>query len=159
VELENGAGAQGVVRIWNQLADQHSPDRTSFFTSRPWQQTESDVSRAFPYEAPGNTGPTHVLFRDMAYRLSEKPLLIGSDPSPAGTGICIQVQTPGIAKKHCTVQRDTERIVLTDYSSEGTFVDDQRINGSTALEPGQTVRLGTTGETFRLITCIGADET
>jgi hypothetical protein len=159
VELGPGAGAQGVVRIWNQLTHQHSPDRTSFFTSRPWQQTESDISRVVPDEAAGRTGPTHVLYRDVAYRLSKKPLFIGNDRSLPGTVIPVQDGTPGISGKHCSIQRNTEGIVLTNYSSQGTFVDDQRINGSTTLELGQTVRLGTSGETILLITCIETDET
>ncbi len=160
VELEPGAGARGVVAIWNQLAGQHAPDRTSFFTSRPWQQTEPDLSRYIPSEASGGkAGPTHVLYRDVAYGLSETPLFIGSDPSLSGTGIRVQDGTSGVSQKHCAIQKHPDRIVLTDYSSQGTFVDDQRINGSTTLEPGQTVRLGTSEETIRLITCIQPDET
>jgi hypothetical protein len=158
VELKPGAGAQGVVRIWNQLDHQQSPDRTSFFTSRPWQQNEPDDSRTVPDEAAGNTGPTHVLYHDTAYRLSEKPLFIGTDRSLPGTVIPVQDGT-GISGKHCSIQRETDRAVLTDYSSEGTFVDDKRIEGSAALKIGQTVRLGTSGETIRLITCIESDET
>jgi hypothetical protein len=159
VELKPGAGAQGVVRIWNQLAHQHSPDRTSFFTSRPWQQNEPDDSRTVTFEASGKTGPTHVLYHDAAYRLSKKPLFVGTDRSLPGTAILVQDGTPGISWKHCSIQREAEGVVLTDYSSEGTFVDDKRIEGSAALKIGQTVRLGTSGETIRLITCIERDET
>ncbi len=159
VELEPGAGAQGAVSIWNQLADLHAPDRTSFFTSRPWQQTGPDMARAVPFEASGKTVPSHVLYRDVAYGLSEQPVYVGSDPSPPERGIPVQEQTGGVSKNHCSIHRDTDKVILTDYSSEGTFVDDQRIDGTTILKIGQTVRLGTSGETIRLITCVEPDET
>jgi len=48
---------------------------------------------------------------------------------------------------------------LTDYSDQGTFVDDRRVDGSTPLDLGQIVRLGPSGETIRLIVCLETDET
>jgi hypothetical protein len=159
VELKPGAGAQGVVRIWNQLAHQRSPDRTSFFTSRPWQHNEPDDTQTVSYETSGKGEPTHVLYHDAAYRLSDKPLFIGTDHSLSGTAIPVHDGAAGISGKHCSIQREAGGVILTDYSSEGTFVDDKRIEGSAALKIGQTVRLGTSGETIRLITCINSDET
>ena len=58
-----------------------------------------------------------------------------------------------------TVQRDADMIVLTDYSDQGTFVDDQRVDGSITLDLGQVVRLGTSGETIQVIACMEIDET
>ena len=103
--------------------------------------------------------PTHLLYGDVAYPLSQNPLFMGSDPSPAGKGIYVPAQSSGVSKKHCTVHRDGDRIILTDTSNQGTFVNDQRVNGSTTLELGQIVRLGTSGETFRLIACMETHET
>lgn len=159
MELEPGAGAQGIVRLWSQLSDEHPGHSASFFTSRPWQQTEPHVSQTLPYKAPARIRPTHVLYRDVAYPLSEKPLFIGCDQYPAGKGIGVQAQSSEVSKKHCTVQRDNDRIVLRDYSNQGTFVDGQRIYGSTTLDLGQIVRLGASGETIRLIACRENDET
>ena len=44
IELEPGAGALGVLGFWHQLADAHVGHGASFFTSRPWQKTESETS-------------------------------------------------------------------------------------------------------------------
>jgi len=159
MELEPGAGALGVLRIWNQLADLHSGHGASFFTSRSWQQTEPQASRVIPNKTSGKKGPTHLLYRDLAYPLSEKPLFIGCDHYPAGKGIRIQAQSSGVSGKHCTVQRDADMIVLTDYSDQGTFVDDQRVDGSITLDLGQVVRLGTSRETIQVIACMEIDET
>jgi len=159
MELEPGAGALGVLRIRDQLGDRHSGDKTSFFTSRPWGQAEPKISQTIPYDTPKMIRPTHLLYRDVAYPLSQKPLFLGCNPYPAVKGIYVQTQSSGVSKKHCTVHRDADRFILTDISNHGTFVNDQRVEGSTTLELGQVVRLGTSGETFRLIACMEPHET
>lgn len=159
IELEPGAGAQGVLRFWRQLADGHAGHGASFFTSRLWQTAEPKTSPTIPNKTFGQVQPTHLLYGDVAYPLSEKPLLLGCDRYPAGNGIHVQGQSSGVSKKHCTVQRDADRIVLTDYSDHGTFVDDRRVDGSITLDLGQIVRLGSSGETIRLIVCMETDET
>jgi len=159
MELEPGAGALGVLRIWDQLKDRHSGNGASFFTSRPWRQADPKVSQNTPYEAYEKMRPTHLLYRDVAYPISQKPLVMGCDSYPAETAIYVPAQSSGVSKKHCTVHRDGDRIILTDTSDQGTLVNDQRVDGSTTLELGQIVRLGTSGETFRLIVCIKTHET
>ena len=159
MELEPGAGALGVLRMWDQLGDRHPGNGASFFTSRPWRQVEPNVFQTISYETPDKMRPTHLLYRDVAYPLSQKPLLLGCDPYLAGKGIYVQAQSSGVSKKHCTVHRDADRFILTDISNQGTFVNDQRVDGSMTLELGQIVRLGTSGETFRLIACMETHET
>jgi pSer/pThr/pTyr-binding forkhead associated (FHA) protein len=141
------------------LTDRHFKNGASFFTSRPWQQTESTTSRAISYQTSHTINPSHLLYRDVAYPVSEKPLIIGCDHYPFGKGIRVEAKSSDVSKKHCTVQREDNRIVLTDFSSQGTFVDNRQINGSAILELGQIVRLGTSRETIRLIACLEADET
>lgn len=159
LELETGAAALGVLRLWSQLTDKHPADGVFFFTRRPWQKAEPQASRTIPHDTPGNISPTHILYRDMAYPLSEKPLFIGTDPYPFGKGIRVQGPSSGVSKKHCSIQRNAGMIVLTDFSRQGTFVDDRQIDGSTTLELGQIVRLGISKETIRLISCMDTDET
>jgi len=159
MELEPGAGALGALRIWDQLGDRNTGNGASFFTSRPWGQAEPKVSQTIPYETPEKMRPTHLLYGDVAYPISQNPLFIGCDPYPAGKGIYVPAQSSGVSKKHCTVHRDGDRIILTDTSNHGTFVNDQRVDGSTTLKLGQIVRLGTSGETFRLIACMETHET
>jgi hypothetical protein len=151
IELEPGAGAFGVLKLWDQLTDKHLGNGASFFTSRPWQQTESKTSHTIR--------PSHLLYRDVAYSISKKPLIIGCDQHLFGKGIHIEAKSSDVSKKHCTVQREDGRIVLTNYSSQGTFVDNRQVNKSAILELGQIVRLGTSRETIRLISCLDADET
>ncbi|MFC1488893.1 FHA domain-containing protein [Thermodesulfobacteriota bacterium] len=159
VELEPGAGALGVLRLGRQLLGQHSKNGVSFFTSRPWQQPESQPARSVSQKTPVKMRATHLLYRDLAFPISDKPLTIGRGDYPDGKCISIQAQASGVSKKHCTVQRNADMIVLMDYSHQGTFVEGQRVDGNFVLELGQTIRLGTSGETIRLIACMNTDET
>jgi hypothetical protein len=49
--------------------------------------------------------------------------------------------------------------VLDDYSTDGIFVDETRVNGSMALNLGQIIRLAKNGEQLQLIACLNRDET
>ncbi|MBW2604657.1 MAG: FHA domain-containing protein [Deltaproteobacteria bacterium] len=159
IKLEPGAGALGALKLRDQLTDRHIKNGASFFTRRPWPQTEFKTSRAISDKASDTIRPSHLLYRDVAYPISDKPLIIGCDHYPFGKGIRVEAKSSGVSKKHCTVQREDDRIVLTDYSRQGTFVGNQKVNGSIILELGQIVRLGTCRETIRLIACLKADET
>jgi len=113
MELEPGAGALGVLQLGKQLSDPHSENGVSFFTSRPWLEPETHVEQAVTQDTPGKMQPTHLLYRDVAYPISDKPLFIGQDDSPAGKGIPIQTQASGVSKKHCTVQRNSGQTRLS----------------------------------------------
>lgn len=158
-ELEPGAGALGVLKLRDQWTDERFGDGASFFTSRLWQQAESKTSRAVSYEISHTICPSHLLYRDVAYPISKKPLVIGCDQFPYGKGIGVKAKSSDVSKKHCTVHREDDRIVLTDYSSQGTFVEDLQVKKSTILKLGQTIRIGTSQETIRLISCLKSDET
>jgi len=159
ITLEPGAGALGVLRLRDQLTDAHFKNGTSFFTSRPWQITESAISPAVLDQTARAIRPSHLLYRDVAYPVTEKSLIIGCDHYPFGKGIHVQATSTDVSKKHCTVHREGDRIVLTDHSSQGTFVDHRPVHGSAILELGQIVRFGTSRETMKLIACLKTDET
>jgi hypothetical protein len=159
IELEPGAGALGVLKLWDQLTDKNFKNGASFFTSRPWHLTESKTYRAVSDIASHLIRPSHLLYGDVAYPISENPLIIGSDQYSFRKGIHIEAEASDVSKKHCTVHRENDRIVLTDYSSQGTFVDNQQVKESITLELGQIIRLGTSRDIIRLIACLEDDET
>jgi len=158
IQLQPGAGALGVLQLERQVTDQNTGDGAFFFTSRPWQAAKPQAFRPAPSKTSVKLLATHLLYNDVAYPLSPKPIIIGDDEYPDGKSIRIRSDA-GISKKHCTVQRSADMIILTDYSHQGTFVDDQRVDGSTILAMGQIIRLGTSDETLRLIACMDTDET
>ena len=66
----------------------------------------------------------------------------------------ISGETAGVSPRHCSIQFHGDQIVLQDTSEEGTFVDDQRVNGSITLKLGQLIRIGTPAEQLELIACL-----
>ncbi len=161
IELQPGCGALGILRSMRQLFEQQAGNSAPFLTSRPLP-AEGPISYKEPKRPPEvQKQPTHVLYQNLAYPITEKPLIIGHQGVADGSGIQIQGQIAGISRKHCAVQLQENKVVLNDYSTYGTFVDENPVAGKTILLLGQTIRVGTPGENLKLIACLDgeADET
>lgn len=159
IELAPGATAFGMLKLWNQFAPQESDRGISFFTSRPWQGiANSDVAES-PNIGQKTGRPTHLLYRNLAFPLTEKPLLIGLEVAKNEPSIQIKGQTAGVSRRHCSVELRGKAVLLKDFSTYGTFVDDVRVKESIALQLGQIIRVGTPGEKLQLIACLSIDET
>ncbi|MBW1840291.1 MAG: FHA domain-containing protein [Deltaproteobacteria bacterium] len=158
-ELDPGAAAMGVLGLVSRLPRRQDRHGVSYSTSRPWRRAARADARTSPEKRPDRLRATHLLHRDMAYPLSGKPLIIGSSDDPDGENRHIRIRSSGISGKHCKIQRDKDTIVITDCSRQGTFVDGQKVEGNSMMEFGQTIRLGTSEETLRLIACVEGDET
>ena len=159
IELDRGAGAHGVLGIWQQLSDQRNTEGISFFTSRPWQHSRRKYDVEPSAEKAADSLPTHLLYRSIAYPITEKPLTVGRENDSEKTGVQIYGDTADVSPPHCTIGLRGREIVLEDYSTDGIFVDEIRVNGSMALKLGQIIRLATNGEQLQLIACLNRDET
>ena len=159
IPLPPGAAAFGTLKLWKQLVPQESDGGISFFTSRAWQSMANANMEKSPNLGQQTGRPTHLLYRNLAYPLSEKPLLIGLEVGSDKTGIQIKGQIAGVSRKHCSVAIRGNEVVLKDFSNYGTFVDEARVKGSTTLQLGQFIRVGTPGEKLQLIACLNSDET
>jgi ABC-type multidrug transport system ATPase subunit len=87
------------------------------------------------YDAPADA--SRQLDRDIVF--GEKTLIqIGRDP-----GNDVVLPSPGVSRVHAQVQRIGQRYRVEDLrSSNGTFVNDQRIEGQVWLKPDDTIRIG-----------------
>jgi len=159
IELDRGAGANGVLDIWQQLSDQRNTEGISFFTSRPWQHYRRKYDVEPSLQKAADTLPTHLLHHSIAYPITEKPLTIGRENNSEKTHVQIYGRAPRISPRYCTIGIRGREVVLDDYSTDGIFVDETRVNGSMALKLGQIIRLGTNGERLQLIACLNRDET
>ena len=161
IELAPGAGALGLVRFTSPLFDQQTGNSSPFLTSRPLPAQGHISHEESSQDSEGQTPPTHILYRNLAYPITEKPLVIGLQRAADGSGIKIEGKIAGVSRKHCTVQLEGNNVVLNDYSTYGTFVDEDPVNEKTILLLGQMVRVGTPGETLNLIACLDkeTDET
>jgi len=154
IELDRGTAAKGVMQIWHQLAAQDDNGGIQFFTSRPWQRQPQTNGHSHSAEKAAQTRPTHLLYRSIAYPISEKPLTVGCSQGDGQNDVTISGETAGVSPGHFTIERQGRKIVLKDISEAGTFVDDQRVHGSITVKPGQIIRVGTPGEQLQLIVCL-----
>jgi hypothetical protein len=161
IKLEPGAGALGLLRFTSPLFEQQAGNSSPFLTSRPLPAA-GHISNKVPRLDPAEqTQPTHILYRNLAYPITEKPLIVGLERIAGESGIQIRGQIAGVSRKHCVVKLQGNQVVLKDHSTYGTFVDENPVEEQTILLLGQTVRVGTPGETLNLIACQDreADET
>jgi pSer/pThr/pTyr-binding forkhead associated (FHA) protein len=161
IELQPGAGALEILKFASDLFKQQAGSSSPYLTSRPLPAA-SPVFHGEPVKfSEEQKRPSHLLYRDLAYPITEKPLFIGLQRAEDGAGIQILGQIAGVSRKHCSVQVQGDNVVLKDHSTYGTFVDENPVKGHTILLLGQTVRVGTPGETLNLIACLDreTDET
>ena len=161
IELEPGAGALGILRFARPLFEQQTGNNAPFLTSRPLPVEDPLLYEESRRNLARQPRPTHILYRNFAHLITEEPLIVGLQNFGGKSGIQIQGQIAGVSQKHCTVQLQENQVVLINYSTSGTFVDENPVKGQTPLLLGQTLRVGTPGETLKLIACLDreTDET
>ncbi|PSK62901.1 FHA domain-containing protein FhaB [Micromonospora sp. MH33] len=82
--------------------------------------------------------------RGLSFRVGRDPQLVGRAPSAD-----IVLADPHLSRRHATVQATPDGVVLTDLgSTNGTWLNDQRIAGSVPLADGDVIRLGRTDLRF-----------
>jgi hypothetical protein len=156
IELEPGAAAFGALQFRDQLSYQQAGQRAPYLASRSLPAVS--LPQVSPPRFREAVRPTHILYRNLAYPITEQPLIIGRKSGDEGEKIVIGARTDGGFDKHCSIRLQGQDIVLNDFSRDNTFVDEERVTGKIILRPGQVIRLGTPGETLQLITCLDFDE-
>jgi pSer/pThr/pTyr-binding forkhead associated (FHA) protein len=159
IELDRGAAAIGALSIWPQLSDRRNTEGISFFTSRPWQHSrrKPEIRPSAPKIA--DTLPTHLLYGSIAYPITDRPLTIGREADTEKTRVRIYGHSQQISPRYCTIELRGGKVVLYDYSTDGIFVDETRVNGHMVLKLGQIIRLGASGGQLQLIACLNRNET
>ena len=159
-KLEPGAGALGVLRCWNRIQDHHpvGPE-ASYYSSCPWLKSEPGSHTKPQPQVRKKRSPTHVLYRDLAFEISETPLYI--EQQDAGPDLVFHLNGPGAADSPpaCTIHIQGKEPTLTNNGSAAIVVDDRPVNGSIPLGLGQTIRIGSGGHEVRLIACVDPNET
>ena len=106
---------------------------------------------------PTQLRPTHVLFQGRAWRITERPLSVGWSVEDRPRRLALPTASPGVSRAHCTLLRRNGSVMIEDHSTYGSFVNDERVVGSTALTVGDRLRLGTPGVTLELIQLVNDD--
>jgi FHA domain-containing protein len=145
--LEAGATARGALARCRGSAD----DGVSLRRRLPWDQTAIDIAQHVVESR--NTGvPTHVLFGHDAYAIGNTPLVLGSETAQGERFVALAADMPGVSRRHCSLARKNGQCVLEDHSRYGTFLNGHRIDGSSVLQVGDALRIGSPGYEFQLIT-------
>ena len=96
--------------------------------------------------------PTHLLFGNTAWSVGNSALIVGSEDSGGERTLMLDSEMPGISRRHCSVKRVNGKCVLEDHSRYGTFLNGHRVDGTSVLQIGDSVRVGSPGFEFQLIT-------
>ncbi len=160
VPLAQGAAASGVLAFAKAFPPGEAGQGVPLLNRRPRKGKRPPAAVPSPGHATDQEpAATHLLYCSRGYPLSERPLIIGRDIPAGCAGILIQGKTAGVSRRHCIVTRRGDRLVLSDTSTYGTYVDGDKVDGETELTVGQTIRVGTPGETLQVIACRENDET
>lgn len=146
--LEPGATARGALaRIREPAA---GGGGISLRRQLPWDQTPFAVEAATPDKADASV-PTHVLHGHHAHRIGADPLVIGTQAAEGERALTLAGDMPGISRRHCSLAHAEGRCIVEDVSRYGTFLNGHRIDGSTVLQVGDTLRVGSPGFELTLI--------
>jgi ABC-type multidrug transport system ATPase subunit/pSer/pThr/pTyr-binding forkhead associated (FHA) protein len=70
--------------------------------------------------------------------LKNKSILLGRDGNST-----LPLDAPTVSRRHATIESDSQgRYILRDHSTNGVFVNGQRVNHSIILNPGAIIRIG-----------------
>jgi hypothetical protein len=157
--LEPGAGALGALKAWPHLERQTSGRGTSFFTTRPWFSPPPTEKTAEENSTAERLQPTHLLYRSIAYPITESPLYLFLDGADDTRTLRILGDPEKISPEHCSIRRNGARVELIAESPHDTFIDGKPVTKTAVLSLGQIIRLGDADISLHLIACVERDET
>jgi hypothetical protein len=96
--------------------------------------------------------------QDLAYPIGEDPLVIGCSPD-TGLPTVPMADSSDIDGPYGKIWFKDGCAVMENPHGRAIFVDGVRVEGLVNLKLGQTVQVGTSGDTLRLIACLNSDET
>jgi len=147
--LEPGATARGALARCREVTP--GGEGVGLRRRLAWDQAPADVTAEAARG--GRAGvPTHLLFRSTAFPIRREPLVLGTEPGNGERTIVLPADMPGISRRHCALTLVDGHCVLEDHSRYGTFLNGHRIDGSTVLKIGDSVRIGSPGYELQMIT-------
>ena len=157
LELAPGAGALGALRLRDRFAGERASRGVALVSTLPWP---AEAAGEHIPAASGHTGmrPTHILHGAYAYPITSTPLIIGQDGRDAAARLLISRNPAEAGQRCCTIRREGNDVVLVNEWPAGTLVNGRVIAESSALLPGQTIRVGTHTDELKLIVCTDTDE-
>jgi FHA domain-containing protein len=154
--LPRGAAALGALQHESTIA--RSADALALVYLLPSAAVSDAADHVAHFEAtPAALRPTHVLYQGRAWKISDRPLTLGWSVASANRQLALPSSLPGVSRAHCTLVRREGAVVVEDHSTFGSFVNDERVQGRTALAVGDRLRVGTPGIILDLIQMVDDD--
>lgn len=147
--LEPGATARGALARCR--GDNAAAEGISLLRQLPWDQAAVALDRN-AVDAVQKGLPTHLLFGHNGYEIGNSPLIIGSQEIAGERFLALPADMPGVSRRHCSLLRKNGQCVLEDHSRYGTFLNGHKVDGSSTLQVGDAIRIGSPGFEFQLIT-------
>jgi len=147
--LEAGATARGAFARCRGNAE--AAGGVSLLRQLPWDQAAVEIG-AHAVESSNSGAPTHLLHGHRAYEIGNSPLILGSQDGGDDRFVALATDMPGVSRRHCSLANKNGQCVLEDHSRYGTFLNGHRIDGSSVLQAGDAMRIGSPGFEFKLIT-------
>jgi hypothetical protein len=143
VELHSSAAATGALQHRDHL--RRTGEALPFVTRLPMapvpRERRAGPLLEFPARAAARPRATHVVVDGVAHAIGERGLALGTSPPAEDRGLALAGD--GVSHHHCTLRTADGEAVLEDHSSEGTFLNGERVRGRAALKAGDRLRVGT----------------
>jgi hypothetical protein len=128
----------------------------------PWREAARDDGGASQRRAPELAltrpkPPTHVVYGGLAYRVGADGLAIGREADPRRRSVVLGNGNNAVSRLHCEVVLQDGELKLRDLSSYGTFVNEKRVAGETALKRADVIRIGSPGAELHVVDVEGAE--
>ncbi len=154
--LPPAAAAWGALQ--HETSVRRSPDSLALVYQLPVPRADTGEAQAPDFEAtPPQLRPTHILFQGRAWSIDEQPLTVGWAVEGRPRALTLPSALPGISRAHCTLVRRNGAVIVEDHSTYGSFVNEEKVAGRTALTVGDRLRLGSPGVTLELIQLVNDD--
>jgi len=147
VALPAGASALGALTRADELLG--ASDGFVLTTMLPLDEPASQAPPVLP-PSMADRPPTHLLYRGLAYPLGPEPFLLGRELEGGERGLQLPPDSPGVSRRHCSLLLRGTEVVVEDHSSYGTYVNQERVDGTRVLSVGDRLRLGS-GEELQVI--------
>jgi ABC transport system ATP-binding/permease protein len=90
------------------------------------------------YINPNSSNSARINYSAQSTSLKQKSVTLGRDPSAT-----LQLDAPTISRNHATINQDgSGRYIIRDLSTNGVFVNGQRISQPTIVNDGATIKIG-----------------
>ncbi len=146
--LEPAAGARGAMRRAAQL-----PANNGGFSLV--RQLPVDMPALPQPDAPRGLRetlrPTHVVYRDTAYRLQPGTLVIGTALQDGETGILIEEPSVAVSRRHCSIVTSGSGTMLQEHSRFGTLLNSYPLRDSAMIRAGDALSIGQPGIELRFV--------